>query len=580
MTVSGRAGLAVLLLTMCLVGAVFQPFGRAETPGSPDLAYTMTVNSAAASKHIVHISISIPNAYSSSLTLGPHPFFFADEVSAAMSTRILNLTATDEKGEMLPTHKSGASSWAISPKTAGQVEVDYEIAMNITEPTGSGGYLNYLGEEFGLSVAAWVFLVPLNLGVHSISIRFSLPDGWSSHAPWDSSATGYISDSLAYFATSTFAVGRFELFSRVIGNTNVSIAAYAGWPEQTRNEMAAYSFGAFEYIANVFRASVVPRHLCIFVPRISNEQNLAMEWSQSQGVFVYSNDPMSAIVGFSHRIFHIYNAFPPAGMRIKGESEEWTKEGINTYYQMDKCLRTIGLLKQHEILLDDYRTYQTSYLGTSNDRPVAAAETEDLIKNWDVHYFIVFRKASLVSFTLDETISKLTADESLDDVLAYMYQKYGCSKSPRPYWPFGIYSNAGYSNEDLLHALNLVTGYDFKPFFQKYVYGGDKLPLRIVSGDLDVDWPELLQTMKLTSVIFTTTAATVSVIPTTETSTSETSTLQTPLQTTSSLEGTTTRTTSAQLTMGAFTTEVLAIAGLAITVLAVVGVFYLRKRGK
>ena len=482
----------MLSLIFCASGT------RAEMQSPIGIIYDLTIDDLGAAKHVAHVSMTIPQIRSPSLTLVVHPFLIG-----RIPLPITNFTAINEKGESLTFYKPSQIQWIINAGSTQRMKADYNIAMNISEPVeaGKGGYLNYLGKDFGLSIAAWVFLVPSGMEDARIEVNFNLPNGWRAYAPWDFDGGHYIIDSLKYFATSTFAVGKFESFSEVIGNTNVTIAVYVGWDEKTRREFATYSFRCFEYVSQVFQTPGVPRHLCIYVPRVTNEQNLAMEWSQSQGTFVGPLGTLSAIVGSSHRFFHIYNCFPPIGMQmIKTDEEDWIKEGINRYYQMDKILIKLGLLRRHEQPLIDYREYQTKYLGTNNDFPIAKLPAQDPTKNYDAWIFATYKKGELVGFVLDETIRKITGNKSLDDVLAYLYREYGCFSKPRQYWPDGFISKDGYSNRDLLRVINDVSGQDFSRFFEEYVYGIGELPLKIEGNDLVVDWQKLLRTVDLSRV--------------------------------------------------------------------------------
>jgi hypothetical protein len=192
------------------------------------------------------------------------------------------------------------------------------------------------------------------------------------------------------------------------------------------------------------------------------------------------------MVEYAHRVFHIWNVFPPTGMQAERTDRDWTwwaAEGIAIYYNT-RAVVDLGYLKGNEQLRDDFNRYLREFLGTKNDAPVAQA-----FKLWDMstdaYFFVTYRKGALVSFLMDTLTQKVTnGNKTLDDLMRALYERYGGMK--------GVYTN-----RDMIRLLNSITGFDFTIFFNKYVYGKDRLPLKLVPGDLATDWPELLRALKL-----------------------------------------------------------------------------------
>jgi len=68
-----------------------------------------------------------------------------------------------------------------------------------------------------------------------------------------------------------------------------------------------------------------------------------------------------------------------------------------------------------------------------------------------------------VASLMDYEIKRRTGGiRNLDDLMYYMFHKFREEK---------------YSSEDVLEALNTVTGQDFTGFFSDFVYGTAKLPM-------------------------------------------------------------------------------------------------------
>lgn len=261
------------------------------------------------------------------------------------------------------------------------------------------------------------------------------------------------------------------------------------------------------------------------------------------------------MVEYAHRVFHIWNVFPPTGMRAGTAERDWTwwaAEGGAIYYNT-RVLVDLGYLNGNEHLRDDFNRYLREFLGTKNDAALAQAfklwET-----NTDAYFFVTYRKGALVFFLLDALTRKVTdGNKTLDDLMRTLYKNYGGMKGT-------------YSNRDLIRLLNSMTGFDFGLFFTKYVYGIDRLPLKLMPGDLTVDWSELISALKLSDTI---TATTASVSHTTKTSTSGTSVVLTTSRTaiTSESEAST---TTMELVTGALSIQVSVIVIAAVSVAAIV----------
>jgi len=149
----------------------------------------------------------------------------------------------------------------------------------------------------------------------------------------------------------------------------------------------------------------------------------------------------------------------------------------------DKVTRDLGIIDESAFLQYEARFYFDEVLGTKNDVPLVSTSLDQSYPLWRLPYW----KGALVSFVLDGLIQKITVGaHSLDDVLSAIYERYGRM-------------NGLCSNEEIVKVISSVMSFDFKPFFDRYIYGKDRLPLKILAGDLAVDWPELLQGLKLSS---------------------------------------------------------------------------------
>jgi len=464
-----------ILLIIVLYGAVNAEcqirLGNVQTVPTgikPNLSYMMIIDITSAAQHRAHVSIAISDIKTPSLILTMHTYHGHYPIP------ILNLNATNEKGERLTVEYSERNGrfWKIVTHYAKQVSLEYFVVFSVIR--GGIQHLGYLGKNFGMSMAEWTFLVPHDLSVHGVEVKFKLPSGWKSYAPWVSlEPETYYSDSIGFFITSVYGLGDFDLFSRRLGDTDVSIAVYNEWRDETKEKIAQTSLKIFEYQSNLFGKSVMDRYLAIFSPVADDGMAIwGGEHSQSQGLSVRmpldQTGFVSAMQWFSHQVFHRWNGWNPGGMSMQSDKEMWFCEGANVYYE-SKILLDLRIAAEHSVLRNLYDEYLNQYLGTEYDIPVTEApkywEPELGTENIWRYVFLIYSKGALICLLLDIEIRRGTnGGNTLDELMSYMYSQYGGMRGR-------------YSNDDVARAIRSLTGRDFSNFFKQYVHGTERLPL-------------------------------------------------------------------------------------------------------
>jgi len=443
-------------------------FGTVQTTvaANSDLSYTMIIDDASVAQHRAHVRITLSDVETSTLTLTTHAYHGRYPIP------ILNFTASTEMGEILASreyYKDRDRYWTVNTRRLTQVIMDYDVIFG----TIRGNYdqhLGYLGDDFGMSMAEWIFLIPYDLSPSIIKLHFQLPAGWKAYGPWKRDGDAFYPQSLEYLATSTFALGNFDLYSRNIGSTNVSVAVYSGWSADAQRKLVETVFQIFDYQTSLFGKSVGERYLGVFSPVAGDGKTIwGGEYSQSQGLSVQSPPEQSynfinAMQWFSHQIFHRWNAWEPYGMSMSSDEELWFSEGATVYYE-SKTLIDLGVMSEHSTLRNLYSEYLVNFFNTSMDMPVAMAGKYHRPEEETATEFIVYRKGALTCLLLDINILKATNGErTLGLLLKKMYELYGERK--------GSYSNAA-----ILRQLTKLADYDFADFFERYVYGMERLPL-------------------------------------------------------------------------------------------------------
>jgi len=350
----------------------------------------------------------------------------------------------------------------------GDAEITYDLTMNQWKKTPGLGPRGYLCDGYLLSSVQWTLLVPVDTPVARFAVRFKLPAGWKAIAPWQASGDVFEETDATLFREATFAAGRFEERSRMIGGTLVRVAVDLNHEEAFRARLSEQSFQIFSTLKNLFAATGLPVHLSIFVkPEGASEWQFLNEHGSSQGEAV--TDLRSAAYQYAHRVFHSFNAFYPAGMAVQ---PTWFLEGVNEYYcriAMATSRVEAPFSGLREMYTGVYLPLRTRYDGplSGNLRFAGDYPRED---------FLAYKKGALVAALLDRRILQASSGKrSLADVLKSLYARYGAFRG-------GELIEAAIEAE-----ASRVAGADLKPFFDAYIRGSTALAMDAIFSDDDLD---------------------------------------------------------------------------------------------
>jgi predicted metalloprotease with PDZ domain len=196
-----------------------------------------------------------------------------------------------------------------------------------------------------------------------------------------------------------------------------------------------------------------------------------------------------AIEDAAHEFFHLWNvkrlrpeALGPFDYTRENYTRSlWFAEGLTSYFAYIYLLRS-GFWSQQEFLgrlAEEVRSLEqepgralmsaesSSFNAWFYDRAPQMQETN--FANATISYY---NKGALLGLLLDlEIRSRTQGQKSLREVLAEMYHKFYEAPATSYYGP-----GHGYTENDVLEAINGVTGADFRSFFERYVEGSEPLP--------------------------------------------------------------------------------------------------------
>jgi predicted metalloprotease with PDZ domain len=307
--------------------------------------------------------------------------------------------------------------------------------------------------------------------IGKIQVNLALPPGWGAITPWDvehadslfdveHAASLFRADFLEEVVGSVFCIGQFQFAKRQLGEHEIYAihsGAKEGKPDLERK---------VDEIVRVLKDYVMrfgdfrpKRYLAVFT-----EPTPGREYIHGSAHSVGFAGPVN--VDYTFEIFHVWNG---GIINQKSDYEGWFKEGFTQYYGYLTPYR-VGLYSEERFLQHlkkDYEGYLKRY-GTGDD--MALTRVKEQLARKEGHHqpesarlWIMYYKGALVASRMDDEIKRRTGGiKSLDDLMYYMFHKFGDER---------------YSSEDVLEALNAVTGRDFTGFFSNFVYGTAKLPM-------------------------------------------------------------------------------------------------------
>lgn len=331
-----------------------------------------------------------------------------------------------------------------------------------------GTYLGgYIGKDYCVIEPALLFLTPLDIRhVDDIQASFSVPEDWDVVTFWEKNDDGYYSTApyALRMSKGPFGFGKFITSEKMIGDTRVVVAAANGVyqpNEQLEKALDLYDHYQTEVfgVRDVYYGNEAPRdgYVVIFIPATGPFYNL---YHEEYGLYMSLQN--QAWDNFAHMLSHNWT------MDQERANAPWyITEGIVEYLQVKMTLEMgyISEARYTEHLRYKYNWYM-GVQGTSEDYSFVEAPTSH-----DIQY----HKGALMALLLDETLKSVTNGEiDIQDLMQYLYEKA---------------SESQLDTRAIEELASELSNYDFSEFFDRYIYGTEKLPIVVDwSGTVVVDY--------------------------------------------------------------------------------------------
>ena len=167
----------------------------------------------------------------------------------------------------------------------------------------------------------------------------------------------------------------------------------------------------------------------------------------------------------AHIVGYLWNGTKAIKFR---EQEYWFSAGFTEYYS-EVVPPRLGLASESDFLRNLERMWK-AYLSRQSELSIREAG-EDKSANRE----LVYDGGCLVAAALDLRIRNQTQNRSsLDNVMQQMYREFGPTDD-------------GFTINDVIRIVSQIAGEDFKPFFNEYVAGTERLPLEEYFKDAGFD---------------------------------------------------------------------------------------------
>lgn len=443
--------------------------------------------------HLVEIAIDAGNATEPQLDFMMPAWSPGRYAIYDFAKNVQEFEAQDAQGASLPWEKTDKQTWRVSTRGAGgEVRVRYKVFANDL----NGSFSQFDTSHANLNGAS-IFMYVAGHKPDPITLTVDPPPGWKVISGFSLSTeeTTYEAPHYDRLIDTPLEISprcSILTFEKAGKTFRLAVHSYAPVPNGleklkegvekiVQSEMAMMPAPDFEHYTFIYH----------FDPEI--ETSDGMEHLNSTQIILRgapSGDVLNdALEDAAHEFFHVWNVkrLRPAALGPFDYSEEnytpslWVAEGLTSYYAFVHLLRS-GLWTRQKFLerlaseireLEDepgrklMSAESSSFNAWFYDRAPQMQETN--FANATISYY---NKGALLGMMLDlEIRSRTGGQKSLDDVVRYLYKKFYEAPAATYYGP-----GRGYGEQDVLDAVNTVSGADFSSFFSNYIRGTESLP--------------------------------------------------------------------------------------------------------
>ena len=459
----------------------------AQADNSISLFYTITFKKG---EDTVHVNINIKNLLQKNFKIG---FYDPGHGLRDLSKDVQNLQVS-ESGINSKIDYISKNTWAIQlSEQVSSIDLKYDMPRLL--PCGNTFFGVATGKEFsaiftnsgGAISGQYFFIVPLDVRVNSINVKFNLPSDWQIVCPYVKHGDYYHVPKITNNLISNFVqrkniyFGKMKFYSeKKVGHCTVKFgileAEHGGYLNSyliTQKNVDFYvqrTALAVEKFTEIFGDNPYPviamYNVCAMKDNTGKQELLFAGTGIASGCQYWPPNRFDELVG---HLLYSWFCFPNKG-ESPITSSDFIGKGLGESY--------LGCKLAYDLTGDNVYLGKFYYNYLVYKRAVGTKYmSSDEIKN-------KYYRGGTFGLYLDNLIQKETNNsKSIYDVFGYLYKKY---------------KNTGMQvgNKQLEEAVNTVTKQDNSAIFDKYVYGNDEIPVQDIIQPYKNAFPKFLNALQ------------------------------------------------------------------------------------
>ncbi len=381
-----------------------------------------------------------------------------------------DLTVIDANGKTLQVEEIGKTQWIVEVQDESPVTLDYKVLLN--HDTRDWPFGRNEAPYAQSDCVFWPGYALFIVGeVKDIELKVDVPDNWHVSTHWEQVASDghrFVCEDQDDLMFAYLVLGEYCKSLAKVGDTEV-VVALGGRFKASISEVQGTVEALLEGYATVYGGT--PKGRILFVANPYGEKGHLGGGASRRSITAHIGDELDE----ASRRFWLPLVSRVAGYVWVGrgginskEQEYWFVAGF-TQYCSEIISARLGLTSESDFLRNFERTWE-SYLSRQGELSIREAG-EDKSANRE----LVYDGGCLVAAALDLQIRNRTQNRgSLDDVIQQMYRE------------FGLTDNA-FTINDVVRIISQIAGENFKPFFNEYVIGTERLPLEEYFTDAGLD---------------------------------------------------------------------------------------------
>lgn len=456
----------MIIRYMLLVIASLLGVSTAIQAQTPRVQYTIEVGDP--SSKIFHVALQLPVQAGGLRLLMP-----ASTPGAIIQNHarfVARFRATGERNQTLVTYRLDKQTWQINVPKAQIVTVLYDVHINNEDKLRLT--TNWLQQDGGFLIGTTVFMYSPDRLSNPVSLELKLPPNWTVVTPLRAGIkeNTFLAANYRELSDSPVQFGLLHDRTVIASGKRYRLVFDTQLPPYDEKALDKRITQIADSQHRLFGDAPFEEYIVLFhwrpdldfggglARRNAMVMNIGKEWMD--------NLPGNLSGTFAHELFHAWNfaSFYPRNLGHYDYAHEnyttaaWFIEGVTNYYVYLTFARTD--LIQEKIFFDILSSDITSY-ESSPGRGWLSLKEADFAGWINAIESINYRSAgAVIGFLLDMKIRLGTNNKSsLDDVMRALYKQ---SK---------IAGYSGYTEGDLVAAVNNVARHNFARFFDLYVNG-------------------------------------------------------------------------------------------------------------